>query len=138
MKEKALRTTKSKATNQDVVMHLIDCIYNIVNSGNFVGLFLLATILLVFFIVWKLPPELLSSHVGTILGALKDNRYPLFALSAALFVSIIGNIVQRYSYKAEIKRLVKVRKLLMHGRKEDILCLLETHNPSDFDLDNGD
>ena len=53
-------------------------------------------------------------------------------------ISIVANFIQRKIYKTEIRRLVYLRKLLMHGRKEDILKLLEDHHPSEFDLDNGE
>ena len=52
--------------------------------------------------------------------------------------SIIANFIQRKIYKTEIRRLVYLRKLLMHGRKEEILKPLDDHHPSEFDLDNGE
>lgn len=132
------RQEEKQTSNQDVIIHIVDTFYNLINSGNFIGVILLFIILLSFLVVWKLPPELLSNHIGTILKILESDKYYLIVLAPTTAISIAANFVQRKIYKTEIRRLVYLRKLLMHGRREDILKSLEDHHPSEFDLDNGE
>lgn len=126
---------ESRQTNKhDVIIHVVDILYNLLNSGNFIGILLLFVILLTFFIAWKLPPESLDTHLGTILIFLENEKFYFFPLGTALLISLIGNHVQRKIYKAEIKRLVAERKFLMHGKNAD-LKTLKIHHPSRFDLE---
>jgi hypothetical protein len=125
-------------TNQDVIIHIVDTFYNLINSGNFVGVILLFLVLLSFLIVWRLPADILGAHVGIILKIFESDRYYLVVLAPTLLASLAGNFIQRKIYKTEIRRLVYLRKLLMHGRKEDLLNALEEHHPSEYDLENGE
>lgn len=136
-KDKTDTKDNKPTTNQDVVIHVVDTFYNLINSGNFVGVIFLFIILLSFLIAWRIPPDSLSNHVGTLLKIFESDRYYLFVLLPTLVASLIGNFVQKKIYKTEIRRLIYLRKLLMHGRKEEILKALEEHHPSDFDLDEG-
>jgi hypothetical protein len=122
----------------DVAIRFIDASCNLLNSGNFIGFIALAFVLLLFLVVWRLPPETLGNLVGTILKILESDKYSLFLLSGTLFVSLIGNFIQRYVYKAEIRRLTHQRKRLIHGLENGSLKALEKHNPSEFDINNGD
>ena len=126
---------KPGTTNQDVVIHLIDTFYNLINSGNFIGVVIL---FFIFLIAWRLTPGDLNTHVTTIFNVLTSGKYLYFVLSVTLGVSLAGNFIQRKMYKKEIRRLTHLRKKLMHGRKDGSLELLENHNPSDYDIDNGD
>ena len=131
------KNTPQKETNtSDVLIRAIDAFYNLVNSGNFIGFILLGILLLLFLIVWCLPPDGLNTHVGTILSFLLGSKYTITLLICSLCVSVTGNFSQRKYYKKEIKRLVKIRSILMHGRKEEVLRIIENHNESEFDLDS--
>ena len=126
---------ESRQTNgHDVIIHVVDVLYNLLNSGNFIGVLVFFVILLMFLIAWKLPPESLETHLSTILIFLENEKFYFFPLGTALLISLIGNHVQRKIYKTEIKRLVAERKFLMHGKNGD-LKTLEIHHPSRFDLE---
>jgi len=127
-----------QTSNQDVAIHIIDTFYNLINSGNFIGVIFLFVVLLSFLIAWRLPPELLGNHVGTLLKILESDRFYLAVLAPTTGISILANFIQRKVYKAEIRRLIYLRKLLMHGRKDGSLKALEDHHPSEFDLDKGE
>lgn len=130
------KETLKKETNfNDVIIRLIDVLYDLINTGNFIGVILLSVIIMSFYSLYKLPPENINTCLLGIGRFAISEQYYLFPLGAALIICAAGNVIQYKVYKAEIKRLTEHRKLLIHGIKSGELKTLAKHSSSRFDFD---
>ncbi len=130
-KKKENEKLKKQTNKYDALIRLIDRTYDILNSGNILGI--IAIIILL--VIWKLPPEELGKQVNSLMVILTRDWYYFFPLSISLMFSVSVNIYQRKIYRVEIKRLAEVRKLLIHGLTSKDMKTLEKHYPSDYDID---
>jgi hypothetical protein len=101
-KDKEEKDALKKQTNTyDVLIRLIDRTYDILNSGNIIGI--IAVIVLL--VIWRLPPEQLGKQVETAMNMFTHERFYFVPLLGSLVFSIGINFYQRKIYKLEIKRL---------------------------------
>lgn len=117
-----------KGTNlNDVLIKLIDSVYNLVNSGNIVGVILLYFCVQVFYITKKLSAEALDGYVGKIFSL---DYFYIFPLGAVLALSVFANYYQARVYRKHIDDLVLTRTQLIHGLKTGELKKLKKHESS--------
>ncbi len=121
---------KLGANLNDVLIRLIDAVYNLVNSGNIVGIILLYFCVQVFYITQKLSAEALDAHLGKIFAL---DYFYVFPLGGALVLSLAANFYQARVYKRHINTLVNTRKELIHGLQTGDLKRLERHTTSGID-----
>ena len=114
----------------DVLIRLINAVYNLVNSGNIVGVILLYFCVQVFYITQKLSPADLDKYISMIFAA---DYFYIVPLGGALAISIIANFYQARVYKAHIGVLVETRRELMHGLQSGDLQRLKRHTSSGID-----
>jgi hypothetical protein len=120
----------SRETNTaDVLINLTNKMYDLVNSGNIIGVFLILLLL----IVWKLPPQDINSHVTTAMNFFTAEKYYFFPMGGVLSFSVYINFFQKKTYRAEIKRHVELRRELIHGLKSGKLHELPDHTSSKYD-----
>jgi hypothetical protein len=125
------RVIKKGANFNDVLIKLIDSVYNLVNSGNIVGVILLYFCVQVFYITQKLSEEALDKYLSQIFS------YELFyviPLGGALAISLLANYYQRKVYSTHIGILIQTRKELIHGITSGEMHELKSHNTSGIDL----
>jgi hypothetical protein len=113
----------------DVLINLTNRTYDIVNSGNIIGV--LAVMLL--FIIWKLPAQDINTHVTTLLNFFTNERYYFFPMGGVLSFSVYINFYQKKTHREEIKRHVELRRALIHGRESGELHELPDHVSSKYD-----
>lgn len=113
----------------DVLINLTNKIYDIVNSGNIIGI--IAVIFLL--IIWKLPPEYINAHLSTIISLFTAEKYYIIPMGSVLSFSVFINFYQRSTYREEIKRLTENRKTLVHGKENGTLKELPDHVSSQYD-----
>lgn len=139
-KKKANRSSKQEvqiekgANFNDVLIKLIDAIYNLLNSGNIIGIILVFFFTQVMFLSYKLSPEMLDKHLSGIFGFLKNDGLYLFPLLIALIVSLAANFIQRKTYKSHIHNMAEFRKVIIHGIDNKDLKTLDHHNSSGIDI----
>lgn len=124
------RAPKSGTNFNDVLVKLIDSVYNLVNSGNIVGVILLYFCVQVFYITKKLSAEALDNYIGKVFAI---DYFYLFPLSFALGISLIANIYQAKVYRRHIEVLVTTRKELIHGLQMGEMKKLKKHVSSGID-----
>jgi len=122
---------QSKTNINDVFIRLIDAIYDVINSGNIIGII----VVIFFVIIYKLPAENVNEHIKSVINLFTTEKYYIIPLSITLVVSVTVNIYQKKIYQTEIKRLSEIRKFLMHGLENKTLKVLEEHHPSDYKID---
>ena len=130
-KPKKAAPIQSRGANfNDVLIKLIDSVYNLVNSGNIVGVILLYFCVQVFFITNKLTEDALDKYIGKIFAF---DYFYIFPLGVALGVSLIANFYQAKVYRRHIETLVETRKELIHGLQAGELKQLKKHASSGID-----
>lgn len=130
-KKKPAATAKKPQTNfNDVLVKLIDSVYNLVNSGNIVGVILLYFCVQVFYITQKLSEEALDKYLGKLFSV---DYFYLYPLSGALLISLGANYLQAKVYRRHIEVLVQTRKELIHGLQSRDLTTLSRHESSGID-----
>lgn len=130
MKKKKSAAPKSGASFNDVLIKLIDSVYNLVNSGNIVGVILLYFCVQVFYITQKLSAESLDKYLGKVFSI---DYFYIYPLGGLLVLSLITNFIQAWVYKKHIDTLVQTRKELIHGLQSGELKALKSHNSSGID-----
>lgn len=138
MPEKKKRATQQKssgATNiNDVLIKVVESLYNLLNNGNIFGFIVLAFVLQIFYLTYKMPVDILNVYIINLFTYINSEKYYLLPLGIALSFSVTINIIQPKLYKKEIKRLSEERQELMHGRKTGKLKVLSKHTSSKFDI----
>ena len=123
-----------ESNSADVAMHFIDAVYNLLNTGNIVGVFLLGLIALIGSIMWRLPDEQLGPIVIGFGGFLYGERFYLLVMAVALIYCIHLKRKMDTLYKDEIQRLTDVRKDLIHGLQSGALTPLQKHTSTGYDV----
>jgi len=116
-------------------INLTNKVYNLCNSGNIIGLLILALIGYVYFVTYSVPKEALPDLITRAGLFLRDEGFYFFPLGITLLISLIANMVQYKTYKKEIKRLTELRKTLIHGFKTGKFKNIDKHSTSNFDFD---
>ena len=129
-KKRTSARAKQGANLYDVLIKLIDAVYNLVNSGNIVGIILLYFCVQVFYITQKLSAEALDTYLGKIFSL---DYFYLFPLGGALTLSLAANFFQARVYRRHVETLVETRKELIHGLQTGDLKRLERHITSGID-----
>lgn len=125
-----------KNTNfADVLIRLIDYMYDLAQTGNLVGLVLFGFVCWVFVITYKIPAEEVSPLLREVGFFLSSEGFYFWPLSIALGVSLTANFVQSRVYKKHIQILTEHRKNLVHGLDSSKLGHLGNHNSSSFDIE---
>lgn len=120
-----------KSTNfNDVLVKLIDSVYNLVNSGNIVGVILLYFCFQVFYITQKLSTEALDKYLERIFSL---DYFYLYPMGAALSLSLVANYYQAKVYRRHIEVLVETRKELIHGLTSGSMKNISNHTTSGID-----
>lgn len=121
------KKAKAGANIYDVLIKLIDAVYNLVNSGNIVGVILLYFCVQVFYITQKLSDAALDKYLGKLFTV---DYFYVFPLGGALVISLLANYFQAHVYRKHIETLVQTRKELIHGLQTGELKTLKRHNTS--------
>jgi hypothetical protein len=125
------QNTPHKGANfNDVLIKLVDAIYNLVNSGNIAGVILLFLCYQTWYITSKLSADSLDKFITNIFSL---KFYYLIPLVVALSISVSINFFQRAIYKRRINDLIQTRKELIHGLQSSELQVLKRHNPCGID-----
>jgi hypothetical protein len=132
------KTKKDKENNfADVVIRLIDALYDLAQTGNLIGLIIFGFIGWGFLVTYKLPPEILGEFLGRIGEFLTSEKFYFFPLLSALATSVFTNVMQARVYKSHIHDLTEHRKNLVHGFQSGELKTLKNHTSSGFDVRTG-
>ncbi|MCB2262791.1 MAG: hypothetical protein LGR52_07625 [Candidatus Thiosymbion ectosymbiont of Robbea hypermnestra] len=118
----------------DVIIRLIDALYDLAQTGNLIGLIIFGFVCWVFYVTYKLPPESLDGMLGGIGGFLISEKFCFLPLASVLIASLIANVVQAKVYKSHIHDLAEHRKFLVHGMETGALKPLMIHRSSGFDI----
>jgi hypothetical protein len=137
-KQKEKQAEKASTNGWDVLIHLIDTCYKLTSSGNIFGAAFLLGFALVGFLAWKMPTENINTYILGIFNFIKSEKYYFFPLSLTILFSGYVNFEQARISKREIKRLVSVRTMLIHGIKGKEMEHLEEHSTSKYDIDKED
>ncbi|PCJ87986.1 MAG: hypothetical protein COA54_04275 [Thiotrichaceae bacterium] len=133
----APKKKKEQGTNfADVVIRLTDALYDLAQTGNLIGLILFGFIVWVFYVTYKLPPEVVAGFLGNIGSFIASESFYWIPLSSALAVSVFANFIQAKVYRSHIQDLSEHRKYLVHGLESGDLKPLGKHHSSDFDVKN--
>ncbi|MGD0961845.1 MAG: hypothetical protein ABSB19_18700 [Methylomonas sp.] len=138
MSKKRTPTEKAKtgANLFDVLIKLIDAVYNLTNSGNIVGVILLYFCAQVFYITQKLSTEALDKYLGKLFAL---DYFYIYPLGGALALSLAANYYQARVYRRHIETLVQTRRELIHGLQTGELKTLKQHGTSGIDsLEHAD
>ena len=126
--KKKTKSGKAGSTNyNDVLIKLIDSVYNLINSGNIVGVILLFFCFQVYYITTKLSGEMLDNYLKNVFSI---DFFYFLPLCVALSFSVFVNFYQKKVYKAHINELIETRNRLIHGLKTGELQALKKHNSS--------
>ena len=131
------KTTPSQPNFNAVLIKLIDVTYNLVNSGNIVGVIILYLCAEAMFITHKVSSEALEGYLTKLFSLQYFHVLPLGVL---LMISLVTNVVQAKYYKGHIKMLTQTRKELIHGLQSGQLKHLKIEttsgiNPLEIDDD---
>jgi|TARA_R110002096_G_scaffold90404_10_gene205045 hypothetical protein len=121
------KIVKRGANFNDVLIKLIDSVYNLVNSGNIVGVILLYFCVQVFYITQKLSDEALDKYLSQIFS---HELFYTIPLGGALVISLLANYHQKKTYGTHIESLIQTRKELIHGITSGEMHELRSHNTS--------
>lgn len=121
---------KAGANFNDVLIRLIDAVYNLTNNGNIIGVFLLYLCVQVFYITQKLSVEALDKYLAKLFAL---DYFYIYPLGGALAISLAANYFQARVYRQHIATLVQTRKELIHGLQAGELKTLKHHNTSGID-----
>lgn len=124
------KTANNGANLNDVLIKLIDSVYNLINSGNIVGVILLYFCVQVFYITHKLSSEALDKYLTQIISLEFFYVYPL---GAVILISVTANLVQVRVYRRHIESLVQTRQELIYGLQTGDLKPLKRHMTSGID-----
>jgi hypothetical protein len=127
-----------KANIWDVLIKFLDVINDLFKTGNIFGAVLLLFFGYAIYITHKLPPENINAFIVMILKFLRAEKFYIFPGVAFLCVSLTANFWQNWYYTKEIKRLVELRKQLIHGFKSGEMEVLPEHSSSEFNIDGAD
>ena len=97
----------------DFLIATIEIIYNLLSTGNIIGVILLWIMIFVFYTTYKIDPLVLSEFISNISVMFSSEKYYLFPLLTALAFSIFVIILQRRIYRKDIQRLKDIRKKLI-------------------------
>lgn len=127
-------SSKKPETNiYDVFIRFLDLSYDLIKSGNIIGVIFLIFANVIAILSWKLPPEHISPILFKVFSFFESERYYLFPMTFVLALSLAGNIYQRIVYKREINRLVEYRSAFMHGTSKKGMKKIK-HMSSKFEL----
>jgi hypothetical protein len=121
---------KSGANLFDVLIKLIDAVYNLTNSGNIVGVILLYFCAQVFYITQKLSADALDKYLSKLFAM---DFFYVYLVGGTLALSLVANFLQARVYRQHIKALVQTRKELIHGLQIGELKTLKHHGTSGID-----
>lgn len=128
---------KGKTNFADILIRLIDAMYDLAQTGNLIGLILFGIICWVFYVTYKLPTDALQGFLGGIGEFIVSESFYLIPLLSVLTISVITNYIQAKVYRQHIQDLTDHRKVLIHGLERGELKKLSIHHTSGFDIKNG-
>ena len=125
------RRPENRSTNiYDVLIRIVDALYNLTNNGNFVGVVILCVLAYVFYVTGKVSQGFLEA---TIIEILSNEIFYLFPLGLTLSVSVTANFLQAKYYKSHIRTLTETRKELIHGLNSGQMKHLTVETTSGID-----
>lgn len=97
----ASKKPETRSTNGwDVCIRLIDTLYNLINSGNIIGCFVLYMCVQLFYLTTKLSESTLDKYMSKVFSY----EYTYIApLSVALIISLIANARMITHYRRQIQ-----------------------------------
>ena len=119
-----------------IIEKSIDIIYDLIKTGNFIALVILAVLAIIFFFIYRYPESELPNALSLIISFLSSEKFYLFPLIVALSFCMYTNFMQKKIYKSEVKRLTEHRKKVIHGIMAGELEELVEHKSSNFNIDN--
>jgi len=127
MASKRIAKNNSKTNFNDVLVKLIDAVYNLVNTGNIVGVLLLYVCVQAFYISQKVSQNVIDDFVMSLLAI---DYFYMLPLMLALLVSMFANYFQHKTYKERIADLITIRHELIHGLSAGDLENIKKHSTS--------
>lgn len=128
---------KSSTNCWDVLMRIVDAVFNLLSVEKFCAAAFLVLSVSVITVIFKYPneqlPSLFNKFYKILTNLTGESGILVFVLSILLSVSVIGNIVGSKVYNKEIRRLTQKRKNLIHGYKNKSINRLSVHNSTKFD-----
>lgn len=128
---------QGQTNGADVLIRLIDALYELANSGNIIGLILFTFFTWIFTVTIRLPENDLVNFMGGMGSFFAHEKFYLLVMFILLMLCTLLKFKQDRIYKAEIQRLVEIRSKLMHGLKDDKLFAMKAHTSTGFDLMDG-
>lgn len=138
VKNKVKKTQKKAESTQggshptniyDAIIAGSNHLYNLANTGNVVGLLILAVLIVVSILAWRIPED----QIPEVIKLLLDYSHIAFPLGA-LGLSILGNWLQWKVYNRHIRNMTEERDYLIHGLESGDLVKLNNHSSSGIDI----
>ena len=111
----------------DVLVLLINKIYNLINSGQIVGLFIMYLCYLILQVVEKLSQNDLAEFIRQLLSL---NYFYAIPPSIVMLITIYWANKQKKVYEKKKSELIETRSRLMHGQSAGELQPLKKHRTS--------
>ncbi|QUX96564.1 hypothetical protein C0J08_14670 [Marinomonas sp. CT5] len=108
-------------------MLLINKVYNLINSGQIVGVIILAFLYISYHIVDRLPQNDLADFIRQLLSL---NYFYAIPPTIVMLITIYWANRQKKLYEEKIAHLLEVRKRLMHSNDGDGKQALRKHRTS--------
>ncbi|MEO5377304.1 MAG: hypothetical protein H7832_05915 [Magnetococcus sp. DMHC-6] len=137
MSKKIIQSTSENKTHAnwpDVALRAIDFFYDVINTGNIVGLIVIFFLTYGAVFLWRLPETELLVVLKGLASFLLHEKFYFLPLSILLAFCCFTLKKQESTHKKEIQRLVELRKEILHGIDNGTLKKIEEHSSSGFDL----
>ncbi|MDX8377269.1 MAG: hypothetical protein R8L53_04525 [Mariprofundales bacterium] len=118
---------KNRTNFNDVLIRFIDVVYNLINTGNIVGLILIFFCIIILFILQKTSQNVFDQ---LIIQLFSIEYFYIIPLLCVLLVSMVANYFQHTVYKTHINELITTRKELIHGLATGNLKQIKRHRTS--------
>lgn len=113
----------------DAMIAFSNHLYNLANTGNVVGLLILAALIVVAMLAWRIPGD----QIPEVIKLLLNYSHVAFPMGA-LAISILGNWLQWKVYNRHIRNMTEERDYLIHGLESGDLVKLNSHSSSGIDI----
>lgn len=115
-----------------VLLEVVRGILRLAQTGNIIGLVLIALIAQVAFVTYKLTPEMLDRQMTEAYHLLSREKFYIFPLCATILAISFFCFYRCRMLKEEIKRISEVRSALIHGLEHGTMQHLAKHHPSNY------
>lgn len=121
-------------TWEQVAMTFIDRVYSLIKNGHIISASIFVVLAIIFLFVYKYPSDKLPELTMAFGGFLNSEKYWIIPATFLTMVLLCTIIVGFKAYKAEVRRVSKQRKDIIHGIKNKELREIPDHNTSEIDI----